>query len=83
MECKYDISHTCDGCDVIKNTREVEGLDPKRKYVKNYLCKKCDNSYKTIPKILSWNRKHLKESTTIFGTKIEDVHKYNYKIYIR
>lgn len=59
MKFKYEILKICDGCDQEKQTREMQSLDPSHRDLKNYLCKVCDNSYHTIPKILKRNLKKL------------------------
>lgn len=53
---KYTICHKCDGCEGNKMTRSVSKLDPRNRDIVNFLCKKCDVSYETIPKILYNNR---------------------------
>ncbi len=73
MKFEYNIEKKCDGCSIIKNTREVKNLDPLRKKVINFLCKFCDHSHHTIPKILKWNKKNLKETHSIFGFELEKI----------
>lgn len=72
MKFEYKIEKKCDGCDCNKLTREVDGLDPRRPTRINYLCKRCDYSYHSIPKILEYNRKYIKETHSIFGFNLED-----------
>lgn len=67
MKIEYPIKKKCDGCDDVKQTREHEGLDPKRPLIVNYICKRCDSFKHTIRKILEYNRKHLRETHSIFG----------------
>lgn len=70
MKIKYEFFKKCDSCEKNKHVREIKGLDPKRSNLSNFLCRKCDNSYLTIPKILRYNNKNLKETTNIFGQLI-------------
>jgi hypothetical protein len=50
----------------------MHGLDPKRPKLINFICKRCDNSYKTISKILKYNNKFLPETHSIFGFPLEE-----------
>lgn len=71
MKFEYIHLKKCDGCDFEKQTRDIIGLDPRRQTRLNYICKKCDKSYNTIPKILEWNKKHLPETHSIFGFPLD------------
>lgn len=75
----------CDGCGKKTKTRIHKGLDPKRKTRVNFLCKRCDNSYETIPKILKFNSKSFPETHSIFGfplDKLEHISSIEMKIYM-
>jgi hypothetical protein len=72
VKIEYPILKKCDGCDQEKQTRSHTGLDPWYKDLENFICKKCDTSHNTTPKIISWNRKHLKGGN-IFGLTEEQI----------
>jgi hypothetical protein len=82
---KYELENKCHGCDELKRTRSVKRLDPQRSDIINYICKGCDKSHSTIPKILDWNRKNLPETTSIFGFPLKNskyISGIDLKIYI-
>lgn len=75
----------CDACGEKTKTRNHKGLDPKRPTRVNFLCKRCDNSYETIPKLLKWNSKFLPETHSIFGfplDKLADISSIEMKVYM-
>lgn len=79
---EYTIEKICDGCDLKTKTIEVIGLDPHRPNIINYICKRCDKSHATIPKILKYNRKNFPETHSIFGFPLNETKNIsNIKIY--
>jgi hypothetical protein len=68
MRFKYDITSKCCGCDLEKQTRKVDNLDPRHPELNNFICRSCDKSTKTISKIMDQNTK-LYGSGDIFGLK--------------
>ncbi len=71
MKTVYDVEHICCGCGEMKKTFKHTGLDPRRKDLENFLCKRCDTRVETWDIIFKKNRR-LKETHSIFGFRLED-----------
>ena len=72
MKFEYQIKSKCCGCDCEKNTRELKGLDPKRRERINFICNTCDRKPEAITKILKFNNRYLKETHSVFGFPLDN-----------